>query len=84
MGGEICPELLLLMLSIQRGFVEQQAQLELKLLDLSACECNRCWDLYWARWNELGSRDDNLQDLQEDERVLDDINRYAPKLAEVE
>lgn len=84
MGGDICPELLLLMLNIQREFDEQQAELELKLLELSACECSRCWDLYWARWNELRSRDNNLQNLQEDEGVLEDINRYAPKLEEVE
>ncbi|HNQ17219.1 MAG TPA: hypothetical protein PKJ26_04410 [Candidatus Woesebacteria bacterium] len=84
MGGDICPELLLLMLSIQRDFDEQQVTLERRLLNLSACECDRCWDLYWARWNELRSRDDNLQDLQEDESVLEDIHRYAPKLEEVD
>ncbi len=84
MGGDICHDLLLLMLSIQHDFDEQQAKLEEGLLNSSTCECDRCWDLYWARWNEIRSRDDNLQDLQDDEGVLEDIHRYAPKLEEVE
>ena len=80
MGGDICPELLLLMLRIQRDFDSQQSQLEARLLDPTTCECPQCWHWYWGRLDEVRARAENLQDLHDDSSVHDDIKHYAPKI----
>lgn len=84
MGGDICPELLALLFSIQIQFDLEQRELEEDLLNPTTCECPQCWHWYWGRWHEVRSRVDNLQDLFEDSDVRADIERFAPKLEDVE
>lgn len=82
MGDDICPELLLLLFSIQIQFDLEQRQLEEDLLNPTSCQCSQCWHWYWGRLDEVRDRGLNLQDLHDDHGVHNDINRYAPKIEE--
>ena len=80
MGPNMCPELIELMLVVQRTFDAERDQLENNLLHPTDCECPQCWSWYWSRWNELRFRDQNMQDFVDDLGVQEDIRAYAPEV----